>query len=84
MHILIIRVMRIVTSDFLLQESMEKVHRTDIMEGFRRNVRHIARIDAIIAGLLINALFTGIAIDLMLSHGQNENNMKEITGVINE
>jgi len=26
----------------------------------------------------------GIAIDLMLSHGQNENNMKEITGVINE
>ena len=31
-----------------------------------------------------NALFTGIAIDLMLSHGQNENNMKEITGVINE
>ena len=38
----------------------------------------------IIAGLLINALFTGIAIDLMLSHGQNENNMKEITGVINE
>ena len=62
----------------------EKVHRTDIMEGFRRNLRHIARIDAIIAGLLINALFTGIAIDLMLSHGQNENNMKEITGVINE
>lgn len=61
-----------------------KVHRTDIMEGFRRNLRHIARIDAIIAGLLINALFTGIAIDLMLSHGQNENNMKEITGVINE
>ena len=63
---------------------MEKVHRTDIMEGFRRNLRHIARIDAIIAGLLINALFTGIAIDLTLSHGQNENNMKEITGVINE
>ena len=61
-----------------------EVHRTDIMEGFRRNLRHIARIDAIIAGLLINALFTGIAIDLMLSHGQNENNMKEITGVINE
>ena len=54
------------------------------MEGFRRNLRHIARIDAIIAGLLINALFMGIAIDLMLSHGQNENNMKEITGVINE
>ena len=37
-----------------------------------------------IASLLINALFTGIAIDLMLSHEQNENNMKEITGVINE
>ena len=48
---------------------MEKVHRTDIMERFRRNLRHIARIDAIIAGLLINALFTGIAIDLTLSHG---------------
>ena len=30
---------------------MEKVHRTDIMEGFRRNLRHIARIDAIIAGI---------------------------------
>ena len=57
------------------------MHRTDIMEGFRRNLRHIARIDAIIAGLLINALFTGIAIDLMLSHGQNENNMKELVAV---
>ena len=41
-------------------------------------------VTGIIASLLINALFTGIAIDLMLSHGQNENNMKEITGVINE
>ena len=60
------------------------MHRTDIMEGFRRNLRHIVRIDAIIASLLINALFTGIAIDLMLSYEQNENNMKEITGVINE
>ena len=60
------------------------MQRMSIMAEFRRELDIIARIDAIIASLLINALFTGIAIDLMLSHGQNENNMKEITGVINE